>query len=100
MTLGALFVLLIVSWIVAVWPRSDQYMRARGLEKLESYIQGFQLNPMPEVRLCDLISVDDEPGISKFFLCRVDLVDGTLHFDVAFTLNGAVEYSDGEITKP
>ena len=98
--LGAIFALLTAALTVAFWPASDQWLRSRGLEKLERYIQDFRLTPMSDVRLCDLVPADDEPLLSKHFICSVGLVDGTLHWDVAFTSNGGIEYTDGEVTKP
>jgi hypothetical protein len=52
---------------------------------------------MSSVRLCDLLHIDNEPDISMHFICRVDLREGTLHFDVAFTSTGEIEYQDIEI---
>jgi hypothetical protein len=98
--LGAIFAALTATLTVTFWPASDQWLRTRGLEKLERYIQDFRLTPMSDVRLCDLVPADNEPLLSKHFICRVDLVEGTLHWDVAFTLNGGIEYSDGEVTRP
>ncbi len=88
---------LLVIWMLPIWPVSENWMRNRGREELESHIRDEGLRTMSSVRLCDLLHIDNEPDISMHFICRVDLREGTLHFDVAFTSTGEIEYQDIEI---
>ncbi len=91
--------------LLTMWPSSENSMRSQGLEELESYILDEGLQPMSDVRLCDLIpdhvydvttnNVDSEGAMT--FLCRVDLKDGTLHVDIVFALSGEIIYKNFEV---
>ncbi|MFM2367228.1 MAG: hypothetical protein RIR95_1836 [Pseudomonadota bacterium] len=83
--------------LLNIRPLTDSYLRSAGLEKLESYIREEGLHPKSDVRFCDLLHIEFEPAVSKHFICRVDLVEGTLYFDVAFTSIGEILYQDMEI---
>jgi hypothetical protein len=92
-----LLALVLTVLLLNIRPLTESYLRSVGLEKLESYIRNERLHPKSDVRLCDLLNIEFEPAVAKHFVCKVDLKEGTLYFDVAFTSIGGILYQDMEI---